>query len=181
MKHEHAIYLLWGDNSENRDSMMKQSHSLWYAAPSKNPRWLRLRTHTHADCSVLLMSAYLSPVNANPPASYKPLFLFKHHLHPPCLLQTLPPKPPFPSQCHIISWSTWWDTKWSPIILTFLWFGPHPMAAEVGKTPVGERTAAEGEHAAWMHERRALAPLPLLSYSVSQIRLMAELLWPWDM
>lgn len=103
--------------------------------PQKNPRWLRLRSHT--DCSVLLMSAYPSPVNANPPASYKPLFLFKHHLHPLCLLQTLPPKPPFPSQCHIISWSTRWDTKWSPIILTFLWFGPHPIAAEMGKKSVG--------------------------------------------
>lgn len=64
--------------------------------PQKNPRWLRLRTHTHTDCSVLLMSAYLSPVNANPPASYKPLFLFKHHLHPLCLLQTLPLNPRFP-------------------------------------------------------------------------------------
>lgn len=96
MKREHAIYLLWGDNFENRDSMMKQSHSLWYAAPSKNPRWLQLRMHTHIDCSVLLMSAYLSPVNANPPASYKPLFLFKHHLHPLCLLQTLPLNPHFP-------------------------------------------------------------------------------------
>lgn len=137
--------------------------------------------YTPTDCSVLLMSAYLSPVNANPSASYKPLFLFKHHLHPLCLLQTLPLKPPFPPQCHIISWSTRWDTKLSPIILTSLWFRSCPIGVEVEKTLVGEKMAAEGEHAAWMHERCTLAPLPPLSYSVSQIRLMAELLWPWDM
>lgn len=174
MKREHAIYLLWGDNFENRDSMMKQSHALWYAAPSKIPAdydYTRTRKQT---------AAYSSWVHIYPPCMQFPQWARSfcsclNTIYIPSVFFKHSPKPPFPPQCHIISRSTRWDAKLSSIILTSLWVRSCPMGVEVEKAFGGGEDSG-GEHAAWMHERCTFAPLPPLSYSVSHIKLMAKLL-----
>lgn len=125
-------------------------------------------------------AAYFSWVHIYPPSMQIPqwarsLCSCLNTIYIPSVFFKHSPKPPFPPQCHIISRSTWWDTKLSSIILTSLWFRSCPMGVEMEKA-LGGGEDSSGEHAAWMHERRTFAPLPPLSYSVLHFKLMVKLL-----
>lgn len=144
-------------------------------SPLKNARWLRLRTHTPTDCSVLVMSADLSPCMQIPPASHKPLFLFKHHLHPLCLLQTRPYTPISSTVSHHITVTM---VRHKIIFhhsdLSLIQVLSNGCGGGEGTWQGGEGSSEE--HAARMHDRCTFAPLPPLSYSISHIKLMVKLL-----
>lgn len=115
---------------------MKQSHSLWYAAPSKIPADYDY-TRTHPQTAAYSSWVHIYPSCMQIPKWARRLCSCLNTIYIPSVFFKHSPKSPFPPQCHIISRSTRWDTKLSSIILTSLWFRSCPIVVEVEKAPVG--------------------------------------------
>ena len=178
-KSKHATYLLWRGMALKK---WRYHDEAWacFAIYSHS------HTHTHTHCSILHASRSV-PCGQTPTVSYKLQFLFKHHL---CLLR-LPshPHPPPLAQATSNPSTVSHHILVNMIRRKIISNHPDLSLIQVLSRMAGRRGGgwwvANGVkvfgYAGWMHEDNTPAPLPPLSHSVSYIKLIARLVWLWDM